>query len=62
MVQTFLLGTPSTDQGNNIEIETVLRNLQIEYTEFTMEEYRVAKKQVNEGKAPGEENMMPELI
>ena len=57
-----LVGTPSTDSADDIEIETVLSDLQIEDTEFTMEEYVTAKKQVKEGKAPREDGMMPEVV
>ena len=57
-----LLGTPPADSSEDIEIGTVLRDLEIADTEFTKEEYEEAKKQVKEGKAPGGDVVMPEVV
>ena len=57
-----LLGTPSDDTSDTTEIRTVLKDLEIDDSEFTKEEYEKAKKQVKEGKAPGEDNLMPEVV
>ena len=56
-----LLGTPDNCPPIN-DIEPLHTNLNIKDTEFTIEEIREAKKQIREGKAPGEDGIMPETI
>jgi len=48
-----LLSTPLADASENSEIAAVLRDLEIADTEFTMEEYKEAKRRVKGRKAPG---------
>ena len=56
-----LLGTPDTSQQRD-DIEQVFSNPGIIDTEFTLSEIKEAKKQICEGKAPGDDGIMPETI
>ena len=56
-----LLGTPVASE-TPLDIETVFENLGINEGEFTIEEVKEAKKQMREGKAPGEDGIMPEVL
>ena len=42
--------------SDTTDIRTILKDLEIDDSEFTKEEYEKAKKQVKEGKAPGQSN------
>lgn len=44
------------------KIETILTNVNISDTEFILEEVIEARKQVKEGKAPGEDSIMPDVL
>jgi len=56
-----LLGTPD-DSEPPAGIEPVFENLGINAQPFTLQEVREAKKQLREGKAPGEDGIMPEVL
>ena len=56
-----LLGTPD-DSEPPAGIEPVFENLGINTQPFTLQEVREAKKQLREGKAPGEDGIMPEVL
>ena len=57
-----LLGTPAIETTDTAPIQPVLHDLNIKDTEFTIEEVEDAKKQIKEGKAPGEDGIMPEVL
>ena len=58
-----LLGKPPPGgNADNRPIDKVLNNLNIEDDPFTLEEYRAAKKSIKEGKAAGEDGIMPEVL
>ena len=59
-----LLGVPSKELSDQCEIDNIFNDndFQIDNTEFTIKEYLVAKKQVKEGKAPGEDGMTAEVF
>ena len=56
-----LLGTPDNSEPI-ANIEPVFENLNINQQPFTLQEVREAKKQLREGKAPGEDGIMPEVL
>ena len=56
-----LIGTPDSSPPPE-DIEPLFANLDIIDTEFTIDEVRTAKKQIREGKAPGEDGIMPETL
>ena len=57
-----LLGTPATAAQSTQNIQQIYSDLSISDTEFTLDEIREAKKQIKEGKAPGEDGIMPETL
>ena len=44
------------------DVQTVLHNLGIVDTEFTIDEVQDAKKRLSEGKAPGEDGIIPDIL
>ena len=56
-----LLGS-SDNCPPTVEIEPVLPHVEVADTAFVLEEVVVAKKQVKEGKSPGEDDIMPEVL
>jgi hypothetical protein len=56
-----LLGTPDSSPTPE-DIPQIFTNLDILDTEFTLNEIREAKKLIKEGKAPGEDGIMPETL
>ena len=56
-----LLGTPDNSEPI-ANIDPVFENLDINQQPFTLQEVREAKKQLREGKAPGEDGIMPEVL
>ena len=56
-----LLGNPDTSPPPE-DIPQIFSNLYILDTEFTLNEIREAKKQIKEGKAPGEDGIMPATL
>ena len=56
-----MLGTPDVSEPP-ADIEPVFENLDINVQPFTLQEVREAKKQLREGKAPGEDGIMPEVL
>ena len=60
---TNLLGKPAPyNDVQNTRIEQVVSGEDICDGPFTMEEYLAAKKSITEGKAAGEDGVMPEVI
>jgi len=57
-----LLGSSDQISDTNSEIEPILRDVVIQDTAFSLEEVAEARKQVREGKAPGEDGIMPEVL
>ena len=56
-----LLGTPDTSEPP-ADIQPLFENLNISAEPFTLLEVAEAKKQLREGKAPGEDGIMPEVL
>ena len=56
-----ILGTPSEETMLK-DVQPVLLNLGIVDTEFTIDEVQDAKKRLSEGKAAGEDGIMPEIL
>lgn len=56
-----LLGTPDNSEPPP-DIQPVFENLNINAEPFTLPEVAEAKKQLREGKAPGEDGIMPEVL
>ena len=57
-----LLGNPTHVQENEDEIENITDNANITDASFTQEEYQEAKRSITEGKAGGEDNIVPEVL
>ena len=59
-----LLGVPSKELSDQSKIDNIFNDndFQIDNSEFTIKEYLVAKKQVKEGKAPGEDGVTAEVF
>ena len=57
-----LLGEKPTLHDEEEEIEDILVNLGIDDGPFTMEEYKKAVNTCKEGKSPGEDGIVPELL
>ena len=57
-----LLGVSLNSPAEDTEVKPLFDNIHIVDTEFTLEEYKVAKKQLKEGKAPGEDGITAEVF
>ena len=57
-----LLGQPPTVDNPDEDIEPIHGPLNISTEPFTLEEYRLAKTSIKEGKACGDDNIAPEIL
>ena len=57
-----LLGSTATPNSSTHSFHQTFSNLNIPDDAFNIDELRTAKKQIREGKAPGEDGIMPEVI
>lgn len=57
-----LLGQPPPVENPDEEIEPIHGPLDINTDPFTLEEYRIAKTSIKEGKACGDDNIAPEVL
>ena len=53
---------PAQTEDADEQIQTIFENLNIDDGDFTIEEYRKAKKACKEGKKPGEDGIVPEIL
>ena len=57
-----LLGKPPEVENEDLPIETQFTDLNIESTPFTLDELKVAKTKIKEGKACGDDGIPPEVL